>query len=432
MTDMLHVPAEFKGEAWALLERLFPIYRSIAGTGYRQSLEVIGETLPIQVLEIPSGHSCGSWAVPKEWDVREAYLVDPRGQRLADFRKNTFHICQYSRPFTGKLTLQALLEHVRTHPTLSDAVPLDVAFYRDYWGFCLSRRQKEALAEGEYEVVVDTTLYDGALRIGEFYLPGETHKEILLDAVLSCPSLANNLSGVVVALFVMKMLASKRNRHWSYRLLLTPETIGPIAMHFHFGSHLKNVVGGWTLVNLADRSDTFHYRRSRPGMTVADTAIAHTLRHSGWNYLLEDYDVKTGTCGNEKAYNSLGIEVAVGSLRRSHLGAYPEYDTSLDDLSFVSPDNLFESLRLAWGAVETLERNRVFKHTFEGEPFLTGYGLYPKIADEKRRLAWDYLMAFTTGQLSTVEIADRAGLPVTQLDEAVGSMVAAGLIEEIG
>lgn len=428
---MNRVPENISKEMWQLLERLFPISRSILGPEYQRSLEIISQVMPIEVLEFSSGTKCGSWTIPKEWSAEEAYIADVRGKKIVDIKNNSLHLCQYSQPFKGRVSRDELIKHISTHPEHPDAIPLDVAFYRDRWGFCLSQNQLAQLSEPEYDVEIRTKHYDGKLRIGELYLPGNSKEEILIDAVLSCPSVANNLSGVVVAVYLMKLLAAKKDRRWSYRLLLTPETIGPITLRHLSPDNLKNVIGGYTLVNLADKSDVYHYRRSRQGDTLADQVMAQSLRRSGTDFVIEDYDVRTGSCGNEKAYNSLGLEVPVGSFRRSHLGSYPEYDTSLDDLDFVDQQAMFNSFKVIWQAIELLEQTRIFKHTFTGEPFLTGYGLFPKIANDSDRLPWDYLMAYTNGKLSLAEIADRASLPLEAFDEPVAAMLEHGLIEEV-
>ncbi|MFC1568333.1 DUF4910 domain-containing protein [Candidatus Margulisiibacteriota bacterium] len=428
---MNKVPENIKNEMWQLLETLFPISRSILGPEYQRSLEIISEIIPIKVLEFSSGSKCGSWTIPKEWKADEAYIADVTGKKIVDLKNNSLHLCQYSQAYKGRVSREELLKHIITHPEQPDAIPLDVAFYRDRWGFCLSQNQMAQLSEPEYDVVIRTRHYDGKLRVGELYLPGRSKKEILIDAVLSCPSVANNLSGVVVAVYLMKLLAEQKDRRWSYRLLLTPETIGPITLGHLSPDKLNNVIGGYTLVNLADMSDIYHYRKSRQGNTLADQVISQSLKRSGNDFVLEDYDVRTGSCGNEKAYNSLGLEVPVGSFRRSHLGSYPEYDTSLDDLGFVDQQAMLNSFKVIWQAIEYLEQARIFKHTFTGEPFLTGYGLFPKIANDRDRLPWDYLMAYTNGRLSLTEIADRAGLPLEAFDEPVAAMLEHGLIKEV-
>jgi len=426
---LFQVSDEERSRQWGLLERLYPIARSLMGEGYRRSIDLLRERLPLEVLEIPTGTKLGSWAVPPEWRVRDAWVEDESGRRLFGYRESPFHLWHYSAPFEGVLSRDELLGHVATSDLCPDGIPLVVTYYRRTWGFSVTAKQQSELTGDRYRVVVDTEFVDGSLTIGWLDLPGDGPKTILLDAVLSSPSLANNMSGVVVAVTLAELLMRQERRRLGYRLFLTPETIGPIAL-FHFAPDLlADVVAGCTFVNLGDSGD-FHYRQSRPGDTVVDRAVRHVLRQLG-SGTAEPFDVRTGTCGNEKAYNSLGIEIPVGSLRRSHLGAYPEYDTSRDDMSQVEAGALFQSLQVAWAAVQTIERDVILRHRFDGEPFLTGYGLFPKIANVQDRLAWDYLMGFSTGDLTTVEIADRGGFAVDALDQPVRLMLEKGLLEEV-
>jgi aminopeptidase-like protein len=201
-------------------------------------------------------------------------------------------------------------------------------------------------------------------------------------------------------------------------------------LHFLLDGFKKKVIGGYTLVNLAYK-DVFHYKKSRPGNSVADQGMGHSLRFFKEPYVIQEYDVLTGTCGNEKAYNSLGIEIPLGAFRRSPFNSYAEYDTSNDNLSLIKTDKIYEALQVLWGAVQAIERARFYVHRFEGEPFLTGYGLFPKIEKESDRIAYDYLMGYTTGDLSLIEIAEKANMPVTSLDEPVRLMEEKGLIAEV-
>ena len=308
------------------------------------------------------------------------------------------------------------------------AIPHTVKFYSKDWGFSLSEQQKATLKEKRYRVIIDTSFNDGVLSIGQLVLPGQSKKEILIDAVLSCPSLGNNLTGPVVTCFLAQQLLKRDNRFFSYRFVFTPETIGPLALFHLVDGFGDNIEGGYTLVNLGDMN-RFNYRKSRDGNTVADKAIEHSLHWSGIQYEIDKFDVRTGTCGNEKVYNSLGCEIPIGSFRRSPLGSYPEYDTSLDDLSFIAEEQLFDSFKVFHGAIEVLERSKKFRHKFKGEPFLTGYGLFQKIETDKDRIPYDYLMGFTNGEMTLVEIAERAGVCIDEFDEAVRLMLDAKLIE---
>jgi aminopeptidase-like protein/methionyl-tRNA formyltransferase/RimJ/RimL family protein N-acetyltransferase len=426
-SKLFKVDSTYEEKSWRLLERLFPIYRTILGEGFKQSLEIIKDHLPITTLEFASGSKCGSWTIPKEWIISDAYIADPEGNKIVDFHENSFCIWQYSQPFSGQVSKAELLEHCTI--VSSDAIPLSVTFYEERWGFNISKTIADKLVEGKYKVMVKTELKDGVMRLGELYIPGKRKKEILVDSVLSCSSLANNLSGPVLATMLGELLQKQTKLEYSYRILFTPETIGPIALHYLREDFAKDVVGGFNLINLAD-DNYFRYKQSRSGDTIVDKAMAHALLHSGKDFEVKKYDVMTGECGNEKAYNSLGIEIPVGTLQRSPLGSYPEYDTSQDNLLFVNKGKIFESLQLLWGAIQAIERSVKYEHTFEGEPFLTGYGLFPKIESDEDRIPYDYLMGFANGELTLVDIADKSGLPVTSFDEPVELMKEKGLIKK--
>lgn len=416
---------------WRMAERLFPIFRSICGPGVLRVLQAIGEELPITVREYPTGSECGSWIVPKEWEPLEAYLETLDGRRIIDWKDNGLHVWLFSRTFEGVVGREELLKHVHTRPELPDAVPVRVTFYQENWGLCMSERQKQALADAEYRVVIRTRLFDGQFRIGEAVLPGESPEEIILDSYICHPLLANdNQSGVVVAIELFKLISRLPRRRYTYRLVLCPETIGP-AVYLHNDPALRGrVVGGYTFVSVGDRG-AFHYRSSYGGDSVADRAMRHALRHCGIAGEVEPYDVRSGTTGNEKGYNAPGFMVPVGSLRRSHIGAYPEHCTSYDNLGFMKPDALLDTLKVSWMAIQTLERTATYKPNFVGEPFLTRYGLFPHGKRKEERFAWDYLKGFTDGRNSLVDIADKGGLFVADLDAAVAGFLEKGLMTEV-
>lgn len=428
-SNLYNLDSSYKSKCWDLMEKLFPVYRTLMGEGYRKSLEIINNIIPINVLNFPSGTKCGSWTIPEEWIVNDAYISDMKGKIIIDFKQNSFHIWQYSIPFKSEVTKEELLQHILISEKSRSAIPLYVTYYNKKWGFSMSRNQRAKLIDDKYFVEINTEFKKGNLTIGELYLPGKNSEEIIIDAVLSCSSLANNLSGVVIAAYLGELISKIQDRNYSYRILFTPETIGPIALHYLQDGFGKNVIGGYTLVNLADKK-YYHYKNSRKGNTVADLAMQHSLKHFEEKYLVEEYDVLTGTCGNEKAYNSLGIEIPIGAFSRSKLGSYPEYDTSKDDLNFIKPKKIFKSLQVCWGAVQSIERSIKYKHTFKGEPFLTGYGLFPKIESDRDRIPYDYLMGFSDGQMTLVDIAEKANIPVSDFDEPLNLMLEKGLLKK--
>ena len=429
MNSSIHnVDNKLTDEMWSLLKDLYQIPRTIMGEDYEKSLKIINNFIPIEKISFTSGTSAGSWTIPKKWTVREARIESLDGKVLIDFKSNPMHLWQYSISVDKIISRSDLEKHLSSKKDISDAIPHNVAFYSKTWGFSLTQSQKNNLVDEQYKVFIDSSFDIGELVVGQTLLSGSSKKEILIDAVLSSPSLGNNTTGPVVACYLARELMKKKNRFYSYRFMFTPETIGPLALHHLVDSFAINVVGGYTLVNLADLN-SFNYKKSRPGNTVADKAIEHSLKWSHNEYRIRDYDVMSGNCGNEKAYNSLGCEIPIGSFHRSQLGSYPEYDTSMDDLNFISQNKLFDSFKILNGAIEALERNKKYKHTFNGEPFLSRYGIFDKISSDSDRIPYDYLMAFTNGEVDLIEIADKANICISDFDEALTIMIGKKLIK---
>ncbi len=213
-----------------LIVELYPLCRSITGNGVRETLKRIRNYIPLTLHEIPSGTQVFDWTVPKEWNIRDAYIKDPRGRRIVDFQANNLHVVSYSVPVRDTLPLDRLREHLFTLPNRPDWIPYRTSYYKETWGFCLSERQLSELKDESYEVCIDSTLAPGHLTYGECFLPGESSDEVLISCHTCHPSLCNdNLSGIAVAAclarhfeFVTRTIqlqVSLRSRdHWCHHL----------------------------------------------------------------------------------------------------------------------------------------------------------------------------------------------------------------------
>lgn len=417
-----------KEEIWNLFQSIFPIYRTLMGKGFNDTLNQISNTIPLtNIYEIESGETSGSWKIPDEWIIHSAWIADLEGNKIIDFKENQFHIWQYSISTDEIISHDDLIKRISIGA--DDCIPLVVTYYSKRWGFSLSANQFRKLNKAQYRVHVNSEFKKGKLQIGEIFLKGKSTKEILIDSVLSCNSLANNLSGVLGSVFLAKLIAQTPNHYYSYRIVFTPETIGPISLFHHFPELFENVQGGFNLINLADKN-ALNYKLSRKP-TLIDETIEFTLKHFDKDAIISKYDVLTGTCGNEKAYNSLGIEAPLGALRRSILCSYPEYDTSKDDFDFIDKSKFFESLDFLTQLFHNIELNLLYKHNFTGEPFLTGYGLFPKIEKDSDRIPYDYLMGFSTGEHSLLNIVNLSKQPLQNFVEPLKLMLEKGLLKEI-
>ena len=253
---------ELGGQLHSFASRLYPICRSITGNGIRQTLNLIGERIPLKVFEVPSGTAVFDWTVPKEWNIRDAYIKDSRGARVVDFQRHNLHVVNYSAPVSGTFQLRELRPHLHTIPEYPDWIPYRTSYYKEAWGFCLSHRAMLALEEGEYEVCIDSSLEDGSLTYGECYLPGKSTEEVLISCHACHPSLANdNLSGLTVATALAESLLG-RDLRYSYRFVFIPGTIGAITWLSENRHHVDRIRHGLVLTGIGN-TGAFHYKKSR-------------------------------------------------------------------------------------------------------------------------------------------------------------------------
>lgn len=412
-------------EILGLMTELFPICRSITGSGFRETLGALRRRIPLEVHEVPSGTRVLDWTVPKEWNIRDAYIRGPRGDKVVDFARSNLHVVSYSVPVRAMMPLAELKEHLHALPEHPDWVPYRTTYYREDWGFSLSQKDLQALEEGLYEVVIDASLADGSLTYGELVLEGRSKDEVLISAHACHPSLANdNLSGVALAAVLAEALAG-RPRELTYRFLFIPGTIGAITWLALNEVKARDIRAGLVLTGLGDRG-RLTYKRSRRGQTEVDRAAALVLgRALPPGRILEfspyGYD--------ERQYCSPGFDLPVGRLSRTPFGDYPEYHTSADNLGFVSADALGDSFEKTREILDVLERNGTFVNLSpKGEPQLGRRGLYAAPGPEEMALLW--VLNMSDGGHSLLDIAERSGLGFEALRKAADRLAAAGLLRQ--
>ena len=416
------------------IAELFPLCRSITGSGVRATLQAIAQRIPLTIHEVPSGTSVLDWTVPQEWNVRDAFIKNTRGERLVDFRQSNLHVVNYSVAVHATMTLDQLRPHLFSLPDFPDWIPYRTSYYTPAWGFCLRHTQLAALrADEEYEVCIDATLEDGSLTYGECYLPGTMEDEILLSCHVCHPSLANdNLSGIAVMAFLAQYL-QHCSRRYSYRFLFIPGTIGSITWLARNEAHLGKIKHGLVLTCMGD-AGPFTYKRSRRGNAVIDRAVPHVLRQSGLAHELIDF-FPYGY--DERQYCSPGFNLPVGCLMRARHGQFPEYHTSADNLQFVQPAALETSLALCATVLTTLDGNARYRNLSpKGEPQLGKRGLYRITGSEQhartREMAMLWVLNYADGEHSLLDIAERANLPFQHLREAADALLAPQLLVDCG
>ena len=416
---------------WA--QDLFPITRSLTGNGVRQTLVYLSDLLPgLQVHAVPSGTGAMDWIVPDEWNIEDAYVAGPDGTRLIDFQRNNLHVVGYSEPVDLTLTREQLDEHLHSIPELPDAIPYVTSYYRRTWGFCIAHKDLAGLGDGPFRVVIDSTLEPGNLTYGELVIPGNTSDEVLLTTYVCHPSMANNeLSGPVVATALARWLTSLPQRHYTYRIVFVPETIGSLvylSRHLeHLRTHLK---AGWVLTCIGDER-AYSYLPSRTGDTLADRVSLRAIEELGIDAVRYSF-LDRGS--DERQYCAPRVNLPVASLMRSKYGEYSEYHTSLDDLSFVTPEGLQGGLDLMRHALSVLEGNRTWRSSTFGEPQMGRRGLYPTMSTRNSGMSVRDLMnvlAFCDGETDVMTIAAIVGLSVAETAALSERLAEADVLELI-
>jgi aminopeptidase-like protein len=429
---MAEPDAALAAELFGLVADMYPICRSLTGDGVRLTLEIIGRVVPLEVHEVPSGTAVLDWTVPDEWNIRDAYIADSSGRRVVDFRAHNLHVVNYSIPVHETMSLDALRPHLISLPDRPDAVPYRTSYYERTWGFCLSQRQLDALAPGDYEVCIDASLEPGVLTYGEVVVPGELDDEILVSAHICHPSLADdNLSSIAVSACLARRLAEGPRPRLTHRFVYAPGTIGAITWLARNGAAAERIRHGLTLTCLGD-DQPFTYKRTVFGGTVIDQAAAYVVGRSEppgavIDFFPYGYD--------ERQYNSPGFRLPVGSLMRGRHGQFPEYHTSDDNLSFITGESLAESLEVLASVLGVVDRNRVLRNLEPyGEPQLGRRGLYgalggTTIADAQLTMLW--ILNLSDGAHSLLDIAERAGVDFEAVVATAEILERHGLVEDV-
>ena len=411
----------------AFATELFPLCRSITGEGVRETLRAIGRRIPLEIHEVASGTEVLDWTIPDEWNIRDAYVSTGDGTRVVDFRESNLHVVSYSEPVRKEMSLEELRPHLHVHPDNPDWIPYRTAYYERAWGFCLAKRVLDGLAEGAYDVVVDTTLEPGSLTYGECFLPGDSEDEVLLCTHVCHPSLANdNLSGIVLLNELGAVLADQRRR-LSYRLLFVPGTIGSIAWLARNEEALGRIRAGLVIACIGDAAP-LTYKRSRRGDAFVDRAGALVVDMAGGR--VHDY-VPWGW--DERQFNSPGFDLPVGCLTRSREGEFAEYHSSADDLDRISTDSLAAGLAATLDILDVLEHDRAYVNLSpKGEPQLGKRGLYAATgggAAREEQLAMLWVLNQSDGTSSLLDVAERCGLSFAVIRDAADLLERAGLLE---
>ncbi len=410
-------PSSVSAAMREMMEEMFPICRSITGDGVRQTLEILGRRIPLLIREVASGTRVLDWTVPKEWNIRDAWIKDLSGRRIVDFRANNLHVVSYSVPVHARMSVAELKTHLFSLPERPDWVPYRTSYYNEAWGFCVTHRLLEQLTDAEYDVCIDSTLADGCLTYGECVLPGERADEVLLSCHICHPSLCNdNLAGISLAAALIGHLQKLPRLTHTYRVLFIPGTIGSITWLSRNREHLDRVKYG-LVISCVGYGAKFTYKQSRRGDAAIDKIVRYVLEHSGRPFEIQQF-FPWGY--DERQFCSPGFDLPVGCLMRAPHATFPEYHTSADNLDFVSDATLHESFDTYREVMTLIEANETFVNLQPfGEPQLGKRGLYAAIGGDsksaERQLTMLWVLNLADGRHSLLDIAERAQIPFREV-----------------
>ena len=418
-----------------LAKQLWGINRSITGEGVRQTLDVIAQHIPkLKIHSVKTGTKVFDWVVPQEWHVNEAYIITPSGERICDFAINNLHLVRYSVPFNKIMPLNELQKHLYSLPEQPDAIPYVTSYYKERWGFCISDTVRSQLEDGDYQVVIDSKLFDGVLNYGELLIEGSIKEEVFISSYVCHPSMANNeLSGPTVVTFLAKWLTDLESRKYSYRIVLIPETIGSITyLSQHYQEMKENIIAGFNVSCVGD-DRAYSFLPSRHGGSISDKVANHVLKWLDPNYVKYSWEDRGS---DERQYCAPGIDLPIASIMRSKFGEYPEYHTSLDNLvDVVTPKGLEGGYLALKHALELIERNEKLRVSVLCEPQLGKRGLYPtlstKKSSEEARVMMN-LISYCDGQNTILDIAEKINVPSWELYELIEKLKSQDLLVSTG
>lgn len=426
-----------------LFDQLYPICRSITGEGLRQSLEILSNYIPFEVLGFKTGEKVLNWKIPQEWIIRDAWIKDKDGTKILDFKDSNLHVINYTTPINEEMTLEELTPYIHTKPSLPDAIPYVTSYYKKRWGFCMAYSKFDELDEGKYHVFIDSEFIDGELNLGHTLLKGESEKEILISAYLCHPSMANNeLSGPIALVFLYNRILNWNQRNFTYRFVINPETIGSIAYLSRYGEHLdKNMHAGIILTCLGGDMN-LSYKKSRREDSPIDKMAAHLFDTKVINGSTREFTPANGS--DERQYCSPGFNLPVSQFAKLVYGRYKEYHTSLDNKELMGIENVIKSVDEIELVLKANEYNGYYINLYPyGEIKLDQYDLYPDMngtatsrysnsnnMDGRQELNYILMILnYSDGEHTLLDIAKKCNCSILDLVDIIDKLKEKGVLK---
>lgn len=406
----------YGNKMYDLMEKLFPICRSITGDGVRDTLNIIKDIIPIEIKEIPSGTKVFDWEVPYEWNIKDAWIKNSKGKKIIDFKDNNLHIIGYSIPIHRKMFLGELKNHLFTLKEKPHVIPYRTSYYKQNWGFCITHNHFKKLENDYYEVFIDSTLKKGSLTYAELKIDGSSKNEILFSTYICHPSLCNdNLSGIAFQTYLIKYLLEKKDLKYSYRFLFIPETIGSIVWIYLNQSKLNLIKYGFIISCIGD-SGKINFKKTKKGDTELDRIIIKVLQDNlkQNQYFVRDF---TPMGSDDRQFCSIGVNIPMVTLNRTPPKLFPEYHTSKDTLDIIDVEGLNFTFDIYKKIISIIENNKTYiNKCIMCEPNLGSRGLYTDSSDKNVILKW--VLSMSDGSNSLLDISIRSRLNFEKIKDA--------------
>jgi len=445
-----------------LLEKLYPLHRTLASEGMDKALQIVGEHMPATsnytIETYTPGTPIWTWTVPERYVVHAAYLEIEEGARVVDFDRNPLYIVSYSLPVDEVLSWEELEPHLYYTEELPWATPWIFKYYERDWGFCLPKDvydklprdvkyraliKSEFLTDAKNGFRVSTGVIqplpspqpspkgrgslDSPLPLGEGWGVRENAGEILISSHLCHPMQANDdLAGTVTAIEVAHRLAKNPlpPRSMTVRFWFGPETIGTIAYLAHHEDLIPQLKAG-IFVEMTGNRNTIAWHHSRQRNHLLDKVTQYVLRN------MEHVERKFADFppNDERVINGPGVNVPCISVNR---WPYDEYHTTDDNPDIIHEDMLQGAADVIEEIVRIYATNYIPKRTFRGPVFLSGHGLWVDWRDNwELNRAIEKIMFLFEGQHSIFDIADEVNLDYWVVREYVEKFRAKGFVEAL-
>lgn len=390
--------------------------------------------LPVIRHRFRTGEDHGTWQVPPQWDVRDAWLKDASGTVLASTRDHPLFVGVYSKPGRYRVSKAELLKRVYTDPAYPEAFAYNWRFAYDPaamlkdWCISLPKPVVDRLGEGPFEVCIEADVKDGEMLVGEIILPGQTTDTISWLADYCHPGQANDsLSGLAMFAEVMRALAARPSRRYTYNLLMFPETIGS-AIYLAADPSRFAVTRGAVFSEAIGWGEAWYLKATRQSDTYLDLLALECQRAFSTLRRAAFFDL----AGNDELIFD-SVQAGIPSLS---LQKYPfaGYHTSEDKPSRLQDADLQRAFDIILHLVTVAEQDRVYQFTHPVPFHMSRYGLFadthyqPADFFRNREIVYNLL----DGRRSLLAIAQQLQCPFADVAGYARRMAGHGLVRDTG